>query len=62
MGNPAGGWCLDFCADCTQYWYGGPQKRRIQLLNAFYFYRTNGIKYAVKMEINYGSNMHLVLD
>jgi len=41
MENPAGGWCRDFCVDCTQYWYGGPQKRQISLLNAFYFYRSN---------------------
>jgi len=47
MGNPVGGWCLDFCADCRQYWNGGPQKRQISLQNAFYFYRSNGIKYRV---------------
>jgi len=62
MGNPAGGWCRDFCADSTQNWYVGPQKRQISLPNAFYFYRSNGIKYAVKTEINYGGNMQLALD
>ena len=35
---------------------------RLSLPNAFYFYRSNGIKYAVKTEIKYGSNMQLVLD
>jgi hypothetical protein len=61
MWNPVGGWCRDFRTDFTWYWSESPQKRKI-LLNEFYFYRSNGTKYAVRMETTSGSNTKLVLE